>query len=312
MKYYYRFVIPIILGSLIILLPLVAKEQAACKWLEKPVDDQTFKTFLDFFTYDQRLPFKLQSIEVKEHEGIRKEHLSFQSTPEERVFANLYSLIGLPLKKEPALIMIHGGIPRGKDDPAIENFAELFVRAGWEVLAIDLQYFGERSTNLLTKFTEKEKHERLYNKPSVYLSWIIQNVKDIRRSFDFLVDQVGVDSKRIGLFGYSRGAQVGAIVGGVERRFDAVVLLHGGHFDALERDHLPAACPANYIGRISPRPLLVINGTRDSDYNKDTSVLLLYRLAKSPKKIIWIEGGHGSFTEQARATMLQWLQENAK
>jgi len=90
------------------------------------------------------------------------------------------------------------------------------------------------------------------------------------------------------------------------------VLLHGGHFDALEREHLPAACPANYIGRISPRPLLVINGTRDSDYNKDTSVLPLYRLAKSPKKIIWIEGGHGSFTEQARATMLQWLQENAK
>jgi len=258
------------------------------------------------------LSFELQSIEVKEQEGIRKEHLSFQSTSGVRVFANLYSPIGLPLKKEPALILLHGGLAGGKNSPNLENLAELLVRAGWKVLAIDLQYFGERSTNLLTKFTEKEKHERLYNKPSAYLSWIIQNVKDIRRSFDFLVDQVGVDSKRIGLVGYSRGAQVGAIVGGAEHRFDTVVLLHGGHFDALERDHLPAACPANYIGRISPRPLLVINGTRDSDYNKDTSVLPLYRLAKSPKKIIWIEGGHGSFTEEARSEILQWMQENIK
>jgi dienelactone hydrolase len=312
MKYYYRFAILIIMGVLIILLPLVAKEQAACKWLEKPVDDQTFKTYLDFFTYDQRLPFKLQSIEVKEHEGIRKEHLSFQSTPEERVFANLYSVAGQSLKKGPALILLHGGSPQGKDSPYNDNTAELLARGGWIVLAIDLQYFGERSTNLLTKFTEKEKHERLYNKPSIYLTWMIQNVKDISRSFDFLVDHVGVAPKRIGLIGISRGAVVAPIAGGAEHRLAAIVLLYGGHFDALERDHLPAACPANYIGRISPRPLLMINGTRDADFIKETSVSPLYMLAKQPKKIIWVEGGHGSITEDARATMLLWLQENAK
>jgi dienelactone hydrolase len=312
MKYYYRFAILIIMGVLIILLPLVAKEQAACKWLEKPVDDQTFKTYLDFFTYDQRLPFKLQSIEVKEHEGIRKEHLSFQSTPEECVFANLYSVAGQSLKKGPALILLHGGSPQGKDSPYNDNTAELLARGGWIVLAIDLQYFGERSTNLLTKFTEKEKHERLYNKPSIYLTWMIQNVKDISRSFDFLVDHVGVAPKRIGLIGISRGAVVAPIAGGAEHRLAAIVLLYGGHFDALERDHLPAACPANYIGRISPRPLLMINGTRDADFIKETSVSPLYMLAKQPKKIIWVEGGHGSITEDARATMLLWLQENAK
>ena len=312
MKYYYRFAILIIMGVLIILLPLVAKDQAACKWLEKPVDDQTFKTYLDFFTYDQRLPFKLQSIEVKEHEGIRKEHLSFQSTPEERVFANLYSVAGQSLKKGPALILLHGGSPQGKDSPYNDNTAELLARGGWIVLAIDLQYFGERSTNLLTKFTEKEKHERLYNKPSIYLTWMIQNVKDISRSFDFLVDHVGVAPKRIGLIGISRGAVVAPIAGGAEHRLAAIVLLYGGHFDALERDHLPAACPANYIGRISPRPLLMINGTRDADFIKETSVSPLYMLAKQPKKIIWVEGGHGSITEDARATMLLWLQENAK
>ncbi|MBL7075534.1 hypothetical protein ISS37_09895 [candidate division KSB1 bacterium] len=312
MNYYFRLAMLLIVGLFAILSALIAQEQASDEWLAQPVDDQTFQTHLDFFTYDQTLPFELQSIGVKEYEGIRKEHLSFQSTPGVHVFANLYSPIGLSSKNGPALILLHGGSPGGKDSPYVDDTAKLLMRAGWIVLAVDFQYFGERSTSLLTTFTEEDKHDRLYNQPSMYLAWMIQNVKDIGRSFDFLVDQIGVDPKRIGLIGISRGAQVGAIVGGAERRLVAIVLLHGGHFDALERGHLPAACPANYIGRISPRPLLMINGTRDTDYNKDTSVLPLYRLAKPPRKIIWVEGGHGSFTEEVRSAMLRWLQENVK
>jgi hypothetical protein len=30
---------------------------------------------------------------------------------------------------------------------------------------MDLQYFGERSTQLLTTFSEQEKHDKLYNQP---------------------------------------------------------------------------------------------------------------------------------------------------
>ena len=41
--------------------------------------------------------------------------------------------------------------------------ARILARAGFSVLALDMQHFGERSSNLLTTFTEQEKHERLYN-----------------------------------------------------------------------------------------------------------------------------------------------------
>jgi dienelactone hydrolase len=306
---------PAIVISLLTLLPLLAfsqEEKPACKWLEKPVDDQTFKTFQDFFAYDRHLPFKMQSLEVTESEGIRSEHLSFQSTPAEQIFANLYRSVEANYKNIPALIFLHGGTAQGKDAPHYINQAEMYVRAGWAVLAIDMKYFGERSTDLLTAFTEKEKHDQLYNNPSLFLDWVIQTVKDVQRSFDFLVDQVGIDSKRIGLVGFSRGAVIGAIAGGIEHRLAATALLYGGHFDALETGHLPAACPANYIGRISPRPLLMVNATRDTDFIRETSVLPLYSLAKSPKKIVWIEGGHGLLTDEARSQILQWLQENIK
>ena len=288
------------------------KQGAADQWLTTPVDNKTFETFLGFFSYDKRLPFELRTIDVVEQEGIRKEHLSFQSTASARVFANFYQSAGAGMPKRPAVILLHGGGPAGKDLPGAKVMTELLARAGWDVLAMDMPYFGERATSLLTTFTEQEKHERLYNQPSAYLDWVTQVVKDVGRAFDLLVEERGADPKRISLIGESRGAVVGAIVGGAERRLAAVALLYGGHFDALEREHLPAACPANYIGRLSPRPLLMINGTRDTDLVKDTSVLPLYRLAKAPKLILWADTGHQLPTEEHRAELLKWLRENVK
>jgi dienelactone hydrolase len=302
----------IVMVLITILFSKVYQEHPSCQGLDNPVDDQTFKAYLDFFKYDKNLSFELQIIDVKEYEGIRKEHLSFQSTPGERVYANLYSSIGQEIEKSPAIIFIHGAAAQGKDSQYNAHLVEFITRDNWIVLAIDMKYFGERSTDVLTTFTEKDKHDQLYNKPTFYLEWLTQTIKDVRRSFDFLVEEKGVDSSRIGYVGFSRGAIVGPVLGGIDKRFAAIVMLFGAHFDALERGHLPAACPANYIGHISPRPLLMINGIRDTDMIKDTQVLPLYELAKSPKKIIWVEGGHGSLTNKARSEMLQWLTEQVK
>lgn len=288
------------------------KEKLADEWLAKPVDDRTFKTYLDFFAYERRVPFELKVIDTTERDGIRKEHLSFQSTPGVRVFANLYQPIGSTPRNLPALVFLHGAGIGGKDARPSVLMSETLTRVGYTVLAIDQQYWGERSTDLLTTFTEQEKHEKLYNQPSMYLGWVAQNAKDVGRSFDLLAEQRGVDPKRIGLFGSSRGAILSSIVGAVDRRFAAVVLNLGAHFDALERGHLPAACPANYIGRISPRPLLMLNGLYDQDHIKETSVDPLYRLARAPKEILWSEAGHAPPSEKNQTAMLQWMRAHIK
>jgi dienelactone hydrolase len=291
---------------------LLARQKVADEWLAKPVDDRTFKTFLDFFAYDRQVPFETRSIDTTEQEGIRKEHLSFQSTAGVRVFANLYESSSADARRMPALVLLHSAAVGGKDARGIDVRAQSLTRAGYRVLSIDMLYWGERSTNLLTTFSEEEKHARLYNQPSMYLSWVAQTVKDVGRAFDFLVEQKKADAKRIGLFGNSRGAIVGAIAGAADRRLAAVVLLNGAHFDALEREHLPAACPANYIGRISPRPLLMLNGLYDQDHVKETSVDPLYRIAREPKLILWSETGHAPPSEKNQAAMYQWLRENLK
>ena len=289
--------------------PVSARQHAADEWLAKPVDDRTFRTFLEFFTYDRRLPLDVQVADGDQQEGIKRQRLSYQSTPAVRVFADLYHPPGAAWQKSATLILLHGGVATGK--ASVAGHARNFARGGWNVLVIDLQYFGDRATDLLTSFSEQEKHERLYNEPTVYLAWAAQTVKDVGRAIDVLVTR-GFDERRIGLVGFSRGAALGVIAAASDSRLAAVVMVYGGHFDALERRHLAAACPANYIGRIAPRPLLMLNGAQDSDMIRETSVEPLYRLTKPPKHILWSEGGHMAISEQNRALMLQWLRNNLK
>ncbi len=279
------------------------------EWLTSPVDDQTFRTYLDFFAYDPDVPFDIHVIGEEEQDGIRKEHLSFQSTPGVRVFADYYGPIA-GIQGRPEILLLHGGSAGGKDSRSSQILAHALVRGGFNVLAIDFLYYGERKTDLLSTFTNQEKSDRLYNQPSLYLTWIAQSVKDAGRALDLLVKEKGADAEHVGLVGFSRGAQVGAIVGGADQRFAVVAMLYGGHFDALETGHRPAACPANYIGRISPRPLLMINGTFDSDYDKETSVEPLQRLAREPVTTLWAETQHSVPPPEFRAALVDWLREN--
>jgi pimeloyl-ACP methyl ester carboxylesterase len=305
-------VLPFVLGWSLTLQTGTPAVPAGDQWLTKPVDDRTFNTYLEFFTYDRQLPFDLKVAKVEEDQGLRRERLSFQSTPGVRVTGILFQGPAVAGTKPPGLILLHGGGPQGKDTAGVMQLAGLLSRAGWSVLSVDLQYFGERSTQLLTTFSDKEKHDKLYNQPSVYLAWVTQTVKDIRRGIDLLVEQRGVDARRTGIVGGSRGAILATIAGGVDRRLSPVLLLFAGHFDALETNHLPAACPANYIARIAPRPVLMINGTQDSDMIKDRAVEPLFKLARQPKQIIWTDGGHMFMTEENRAAMIQWLREQHK
>jgi dienelactone hydrolase len=285
----------------------VQADERTDPWMTGPVDDATFRTFLDFFAYDSGVPFELKRSGVDESHGLRIESVTFQSTPGVQVYAKVFRMA--KSTDRGALVLLHGGGPAGKDGATVVQLATLLARAGWIVLSMDMQYFGERSTDLLTSYTEKEKHERLYNRPSAYLAWITQSVKDVRRAHDLLIEEWNADARRIGLVGFSRGAQVTSIVGGAEPRLAAVVLIHGGHFDRAEREHLPAACPANYIGRIAPRPLLMLNGERDSDYLKDTQVVPLQKLAGESGRFHWSDTGHGRPSDDDKSLMVQWLHE---
>jgi uncharacterized protein len=301
----------VLLTALVVIVPALGAQAASGdEWLRRPVDDRTFEGFLQFFTYDRSVPFEARSGVQDEFQGVRREHLTFQSTPGELVTARIYRVSGSSAGAG-WVVMLHGGTGAGKDGPAYRAIAALVARAGLNVLTLDLQYFGERRTGLLTQYTEAEKHDRLYNQQATYLAWVSQTVKDVGRAVDYLVAERGADPARVGLFGISRGGQLAYIVGAAEQRLSAVVASSSGHFDAHETGHLPAACPANYVGRISPRPLLLVNGVRDEDYARATSAEPLHRLARDPKQVLWFESGH-SLPDEAYSQIALWLAERLK
>ena len=49
--------------------------------------------------------------------------------------------------------------------------------------------------------------------------------------------------------------------------------------------------PMRYIEHISPTPLLMINGAQDEQIPRENAELL-YRAAREPKEIVWLESRH--------------------
>lgn len=285
--------------------PAAAQQWDRDEWLLSPVDDATFESFLDFFAYDAGLPFEMEVRSTTRQEGVQVQQLSFQSTAGIRVTATLFRPQADPAAKLPAVIALHGGVPEGKR--MVSHFGPIVARAGWMYMAIDLLHFGDRDTGLFETFMNREKADRLYNVPSQYLQWVTQSVKDVGRSYDFLVGAHSADPARVVLLGVSRGGQLSLILGGADARLAGVAALIAGHFDAIETSHRAPACPANYIGRIAPRPLLTINGTSDPDYDRQLSVEPLHALAGDPHEAHWLDTGHSVPLEESMALLVDWL-----
>ena len=214
------------------------------------------------------------------------------------------------LEDRPTLIELHGATATGKDEPSYRVRAERLVRAGFNVLVFDMPPFGERSTDRIRTHTNLQKHQKLYNRPALYRDWVIQVAVDARRAVDLVID-LGAHPDRIGPMGYSRGGILAPIVGAVEPRFAAVASILGGHMDALEQRHLAPACPANFIGRISPRPLLMIGASCDSDHIRETSLEPLSERAREPVRIVWSEAGHMLLPEH-EAFMTRWFRDQLR
>jgi len=142
-------------------------------------------------------------------------------------------------------------------------------------------------------------------------------------AIDFVLAQPDVHSKQLGVYGFSMGGLVAAHVAADDRRVqalamaaappsvEAVLRWHYGKRGLLS--YLPALLafklggaslddsPLTLVGRIAPRPLLVIAGDRDG------SVPLwmereLYQAAPQPKRFYVVpSAGHGGYIAADRA-----------
>jgi hypothetical protein len=199
-------------------------------------------------------------------------------------------------KRYPAVVLL-GGKATGKH--AVD-----YALGVHNVIVVALEYPYEARTSY-TVWTFLQDVPALRNA-------IFEMFPSVKLVMDYLRTRADVDTTRIVMLGYSFGAPFVPCAVAYERRFAAAAMVYGGgnlrHLVAHNVGRYRGAFvseaagmlagwllgplePMRYTGRISPVPLIMINGTHDEQIPRE-DVEQFYQAAAEPKTIRWIESGH--------------------
>jgi cephalosporin-C deacetylase-like acetyl esterase len=264
-----------------------------------------------YYEYDRDLPLLDSVRKVTDTTNYSLSFLTYHSVHDYRVTG----LLSLPSKGEepfPTIILMHG-LGDSKTVDYVEAGNQYLLEAGYAVLRLDISNHGDRF-----------KYDYDFDVIGGYRYWtrdmITQTVFDLRRAVDFIQTRKELDQDRIGYFGVSLGGIIGTIFCGVDERIKVpVIVLAGGNLNLMfgkkalsdsTKDYLSIIDPVNYVSKISPRPLLMINAENDDVIPPLTS-RLLFKAAKNPKEIIWYPSKHHDLpVDKAYQQGIQWLDEH--
>ncbi len=186
------------------------------------------------------------------------------------------------------ILAIHGHGPGkdevcGVDSPAVQvsmaehhdDYAHTCALQGYVVLAPDLRGFGERAD-----WQPEDRYQcdvNLVHATMAGAQPLVQNLWDLQRALDVLAGHDLVDSRRLGVVGFSYGATMALFLAALDDRVQAAVV--SGYLSSWRAAH---RVPWNMCGSqvlagmlgvlehvdvaalIAPRPLLVETGTGDA------------------------------------------------
>ncbi|MCH8289498.1 acetylxylan esterase [Candidatus Poribacteria bacterium] len=264
-----------------------------------------------YYDYDSTFPLE-DSVRI---ETETDEYVMYYVTYRSFHDAMVTGLLTIPKNASapvPTIIFLHG-IQNHKQTDYMEVGHQYFIASGYAVMRIDIANHGDRKI-----------HDYDFGLTEGYRYWTrdiaAQTVFDLRRATDFLQTQSEIDSERIGFFGISLGGIIGTVFCGVDKRIKVpVIALAGGGmhlafklkaFAPETRIFLSIIDPINFVEKIAPRPLLMLNAENDEVVSPLTS-RNLYRKAGHPKKIVWYPTKHGDVPlNQAFPEAIKWFKEH--
>jgi len=277
---------------------LLAEVQFPARDLAEPVDDNTFTILARQFDYDP-LPLDARIDEVDHnHRDWRREWVSFSAAyPDERVIAQVF----LPRHAEPpyqTVIYYPAGDVLMLDSSRIAGLhhIEFFVRSGRAVVYPVLLGTLERKRTVA-------------GGPIAAGDQLVHQVKDLRRTIDYLETRADIDTERLLLYGISYGGIRAPYALAVEPRFKAAIVVSAGLITA---GRMPEDMRLqNYLARTT-LPFLLINGRYDFNFPPETSQTPYFELLGTPsdnKHHLVLDWGHipPHFTEVIRAC-LDWAE----
>jgi len=245
-----------------------------------PVPDSVFQVYRDLFSYDKTdLNARVEWRNDSSKDWIQ-EKVTFEAAYDnERVIGYLF----LPRKgvaPYQTIVYFPGwGATDHKSSTDMEKYGEFdynlsfIVKNGRAVLFPVYQGFFERGYDSKGRILDRDLS------PRQRTEYVIKEIKDFKRSIDYLESRPDIDHKRLSYVGLSWGGWLGAIIPAVEDRLKASVLYVGGLDDY---GLLPELTQINYLTHVRI-PTLMLNGRYDLTYPYGTKVKPMFDLLGTPK-----------------------------
>lgn len=185
-------------------------------------------------------------------------------------------------RRAPAALLLHGF--SSAKERMMQSVGLALHARGVASLALDLPFHGERDGDV---------NAAARNPLTLVTAWR-RAVIEARAAVDWLSAQSDVDASRLAIVGYSLGGFLALIAAAEDERLRVVALAAAGDLP----DRTPYAAlvrglvdPLRAARRLAGRPLLLVNGRRDTT-TRPAQAERLFAAASEPKTLEWYEGGH--------------------
>jgi serine/threonine protein kinase/dienelactone hydrolase len=233
---------------------------------ETPVSEETFRIFTRFYDYDKSELNPITETVDEQAEFWVKEEVSIDAAyGGERITVFLFLPKDTNPPYQPVIYFPHSGALRTRSNEDLQyGQIDFVVRSGRAVCYPIYQSTYERDDGL--------RSDRP-NMSTTFREHIIQWYQDLARSIDYLETREDLDTTRLGYYGTSWGAVMGAILPALEKRINACVLVVGGFW----QQRGPAETEQiNFASHVTV-PVLMLNGRYDWIFPVETSQTPMFR-----------------------------------
>jgi len=267
---------------------------------EKPASDQLFHAYLSQYSYD-KTPLNATVDKLPDGDDWTTEKITYSAGyGNERAIAYLF----LPKHARPPYQTVV--FFPGSNALLLRKFAmyptsalDGLLRSGRAVIYPVYKSTYERGDGM---------ESDVANTSNTWRDHVVMWVKDASRAIDYVQARPDLDHDKIAYYGYSWGAEMGAIVPAVDTRIKAVVLALGG----LDFQHsLPEVDVINFITHVK-QPVLMLNGRYDFFFPVDSTQEPFYQLLgskKDQKKHLIYETSHNIPRNELIKESLSWLDQ---
>jgi dienelactone hydrolase len=266
--------------------------------VEKPVADDVYRLYERQFEYD-RTDLKATVESTDDSSPLWKvERITYNAAyNEERIIAYLF----LPKNAKPPFQTVvyfphSGGFQLRTFEQAEMNYLAFSIKAGRALMFPMYKGMYERRV------------PDFQIGPVAIRDQVIQQIKDLRRSLDYLATRPDIAHDRLAYFGVSYGARLAPLALAGEARFKTAVIWSGGLSTIAQ---LPEIAEINFAPHVSI-PVLMLNGRDDFSFPVEESQKPMFRLLGTPdadKRYVLFDGGHIFPFHRIQKDTLEWLDQ---